>query len=280
LTSKERIAKAAGKYICNKCKNPDVNESTLQRHNLPNSLPDNNLPGVIISESKQTSIQALKRGDIMIDPHGGEFYVHSTRTNRRYTGVEVHGCRLEHLRDIADNKKFSTWKFKGVQRDVKVVSAASTTLQNRYEAAWRASEDEKYKRERGQMDTIAPDWKRDDASRRGGYMTIKAQDGKTYKAGDIVDVAWSNGTAPAILGNLDGTLYNQAGEVAVLSIQGIGWGKAKARFLPPKYITGKASNADRYNAQELLDKARGNKAASDVRRVQRKDMRRSMWGFE
>jgi len=237
---------------------------------------------IIINEAKDVKIGSLQKGDIMKDPHGVDFYVHWSRINRRYTGVEVFGCRLENLRDIENNKKFSTWSYKGTDRTAKVISKASTTLQNRFDNAWREQEDKRYERETKQMDTIAPKW--DDKSGAAapygkGGMQIKAKDGKYYKAGDVVDVAWSNGTAPAILGNLDGRLFNQAGEVAVMSIKGIGYGKAKARFLTPEYIVGASANASKYNVEELLQQAGASKDKAGVRRAHKKSIRDQFGGW-
>jgi hypothetical protein len=232
-----------------------------------------------LNEAKEKSIGSLERGDVIIDPHGVEFYVHWSRINRRYTGVEVFGSRLEYLKDIQDNKKFSTWKFKGTQRTTKITSKVSTTLQNRFERAWRDQETKRYEKEQKQLDTISPNWKRTQDNYKGGYMTIKAKDGKEYKAGDIVDVGWSNGTAPAILGNLEGKLYNQAGEIAVMDIKSIGWGRAKSRFLPPEYILGASENASKYNVQDLLQQARGNKEKYDIRKEKKKELRRQ-FGWE
>jgi len=219
----------------------------------------------------------LKRGDIFNSPKG-PFYVHRVGHNRR-GATTVSGCYEEDLKTIEDKFSEITWTFRDRYASFDKTGTVSTQLQNRFQRAEDKYHEEKSKREQQQFAAIDPKWTKADDTRRGGQMTIKAKDGKYYKAGDVVDVAWSDGTAPALLGNLDGRLYNEAGEVAVMSVQGIRYGRAKARFLAPSYIVGAARNAASYNAAELLQQARGSKDKMAVRKAQRQSFKKGLWGF-
>ena len=105
-----------------------------------------------LNEAKEVKIDSLQKGDIIIDPNGADFYVHWARINKRNTGVEIFGCKLDKLRDIENNKEFSNWKFKGIDRVSRIVNRASTTLQNRFEKAFRAQGEKKEQK----LDAVNP----------------------------------------------------------------------------------------------------------------------------
>ena len=107
---------------------------------------------IILNEAKEVKIDSLQKGDIIIDPNGADFYVHWARINKRNTGVEIFGCKLDKLRDIENNKEFGNWKFKGTDRVSRIINRASMTLQNRFEKAFRAQGEKKEQK----LDVVNP----------------------------------------------------------------------------------------------------------------------------
>jgi hypothetical protein len=149
------------------------------------------------------------------------------------------------------NKKVWTLTYKRPSDIVKVIGHESPAVAKKFRKVWDEIQHAQAERESENLDKI--EYARDEQglAGRSGFV-VKAQDGKTYKAGDIVNVQWSNGITQALLGGPRGELHNPRGEVAVRELRWLEQ-KAKVRYISPGMIMG-APETPMYTPEEIQRK--------------------------
>ena len=222
-------------------------------------------------DSHSVEVRQLQQGDIAI-VSGRTIYVHQSGMTRGYTSCKIIGCYHRDLDNLEVNKKVWTLTYKHPQDIVKVISHESPQVAQRFNKVWDEIQTAQAQRSSENFNKI--EYVRSEAG--NGYR-VKAQDGKTYKAGDVVDIQFSNGNAQALLGGSEGEMQNAHGDVAIRELKYLEQ-KAKLRYISPKYILGAPSRV-MYTPEEIqrkLAEFNANRDSTRLRTAQKKAYHQSL----